>query len=248
MLSVGTSSEFRKAKSNWKSLEDRAAEAIIASATAESITRQAAEDEPTMDLMVKMESGVHAGLQTAAQVQQQLQTAEEEWQSTENDTAMGRGTETIYRDASGRVINIVMKRAEARKQVEEEARKEAIKIEAQKGDVQRAQLAQRREDLADAKYLPVSRFADDKELNEELKDTERWNDPAAQFLTSKKAGKSITGKPLYKGAIPPNRYKIRPGYRWDGVDRGNGFEGDYFKAQNHRKNLKDLDYAWQMDE
>lgn len=27
------------------------------------------------------------------------------------------------------------------------------------------------------------RYADDEDLNDELKDTERWNDPAAGFLT-----------------------------------------------------------------
>lgn len=196
-----------------------------------------------------MESGAHAGLQTADQVTAQLERkqAEERQRFLEDgDEHSGRGKETIYRDASGRIINVAMKRAEARKKVEEDAAKAAAEVEAQKGDVQRAQREQRRSDLAEAKFLPLSRYADDMEMNEELKERERWNDPASQFLT--KAAKSVGGKSLYQGAAMPNRYGIRPGHRWDGVDRGNGFEKEYFAAQNHRRNLKELDYAWQIDE
>ncbi|KAL9033326.1 MAG: hypothetical protein Q9180_006005 [Flavoplaca navasiana] len=141
-----------------------------------------------------------------------------------------------------------MKRAEARKKAEEEAAKAAAEVEAQKGDVQRAERERKKEALKDAKYMPVARYVDDREMNEEMKERERWNDPAAQFLAKKKAGRSVTGKPLYTGAFTPNRYGIRPGHRWDGVDRGNGFEKEYFAARNRRRDLKELDYAWQMDE
>lgn len=196
-----------------------------------------------------MESGAHAGLQTADQVTAQLkrkQTEERQRFLDDGEEVSGRGKETIYRDASGRIINVAMKRAEARKKSEEDAANAAADLEAQKGDVQRAQREQRRADLAEAKFLPLSRYADDMEMNEELKERERWNDPASQFLT--KEGKGVGGKSLYQGPAMPNRYGIRPGHRWDGVDRGNGFEKEYFTAQNHRRNLKELDYAWQMDE
>ena len=196
-----------------------------------------------------MESGAHAGLQTADQVTAQLkrkQAQERQRFLEDGDEHSGRGKETIYRDASGRIINVAMKRAEARKKVEEDAAKAAAEVEAQKGDVQRAQREQRRADLAEAKFLPLSRYADDVEMNEDLKERERWNDPASQFLT--KAGKSVSAKPVYQGPAMPNRYGIRPGHRWDGVNRGNGFEKEYFAAQNHRRNFKELDYAWQMDE
>ena len=88
------------------------------------------------------------------------------------------------------------------------------------------------------------------EMNDELKEKERWNDPAAQFLVRKEGGKGKSGKwtkQVYRGAAAPNRYGIRPGYRWDGVDRGNGWENERFKALNRVARNKELDYAWQED-
>ena len=134
--------------------------------------------------------------------------------------------------------------------------------------------------------MPVARGRDDADMNERMRERERWEDPALGFLTRGKKkkekkkrkgkgrggdeedgdrdgdgdgdeesgddggnrGKSVTGLPLYAGAAPPNRYGIKPGHRWDGVDRGNGFEREYFKARNRRENAETLEYAWQMDE
>ena len=256
------SAEFRRAKKNtWQTIgaptpsanEQAAADAILASTAAESRAHALADDDaPTMeDSAMKMESGAHAGLQTADQVTAQLKRKEAEERQRfreDGDEHSGKGKETIYRDASGRIINVQMKRAEARKKAEEEAAKAAAELEAQKGNVQRAEKEKRKEQLSEAKFMPVARYADDAELNEDLKRKERWNDPAAGFLETKKEGKSVTGKPLYKGSAAPNRYGIRPGHRWDGVDRGTGFEKEYFAARNRRANLKNLDYAWQMDE
>ncbi|KAL8774555.1 MAG: hypothetical protein Q9209_000928 [Squamulea sp. 1 TL-2023] len=257
-----TSAEFRKTKkNNWQTIgtpapssaDQAAADAIIASAAAETSARALVDDDaPAVDdTGMKMESGAHAGLQTADQVTTQLKRkqAEERKRFLEDGAEhSGQGKETIYRDASGRIINVAMKRAEARKKAEEEAAKAAAHIEAQKGDVQRAERERKKEQLKDAKYMTVARYEDDVEMNEEMKEKERWNDPAAMFLTKKKQGRSVTGKPLYAGAAAPNRYGIRPGHRWDGVDRGNGFEKQYFAARNRRRDLKELDYAWQMDE
>ncbi|KAF2115675.1 Pre-mRNA-splicing factor of RES complex-domain-containing protein [Lophiotrema nucula] len=231
------------------------ADAIIAAAVAD--REKAANDEDEAPEMVdavgvlKLESGAHAGLQTAAQVAAQMKKKldEEKRKAAEATKEMGASaTETIYRDASGRVINVAMKRAEARKKAEEEERKKLEKEKAARGDVQNADAAKRREQLADAKHLTIARYADDAELNDDLKDQDRWNDPAAGFVKKKKAGRSITGKPLYKGSFTPNRYGIRPGHRWDGVDRGNGFEGKWFEARNKKANVEKLTYQWQMDD
>jgi pre-mRNA-splicing factor CWC26 len=256
------SAEFRKAKkNNWQTLsgapatlpshgDDAAADAILASAAAERHARQNEEDDeaPMLDDSgEKMASGTRAGLTTGAQFAADM--AAKRAQEDAGDSAMaGAKQETIYRDATGRIVNIAMKRAEARAKEEAKIAKAAAEAEAAKGDVQRAEREKRRTELEDAKLMTVARYADDVEMNDELKEKERWNDPAAGFISKKKKGKSITGRPLYQGSAPPNRYGIRPGHKWDGVDRGTGFESEWFKARNRVDRLKDLDYAWQMDE
>ncbi|KAJ4305420.1 Pre-mRNA-splicing factor cwc26 [Kalmusia sp. IMI 367209] len=229
-----------------------AADAIIASAAAD--RKKADEDEDEAPAIadtegVFMESGARAGLQTAEQVAAAVKKKQDEEKRMAAETAkQGGAGETIYRDASGRIINVAMKRAEARKKAEEEERKKLEKERAARGDVQNAEAERRKQQLKDAKGMTIARYADDAELNDELKEQGRWNDPAAGFLRKKKAGRSITGKPLYQGAFQPNRYGIRPGHRWDGVNRGNGFESEWFKSRNRKANIEKMEYAWQMDE
>jgi pre-mRNA-splicing factor CWC26 len=269
------SAEFRKSKKNaWKVVgtpaptassldtESATADAIIASAAAENTAAAHLDEEPTIedadDGIVKMSDGTHAGLQTAAAVSAQMakrKAAElAAWEAEE--AAMGRDKkgkgkreeETVYRDATGRRIDISMRRAEARREADAAAAKEKAEKEAQLGDVQRALKVQRKEELEEARFMPLARTIDDEDLNRELKSQQRWNDPAAMFLKPESEKRSVSGRPVYKGPAPPNRYGIRPGYRWDGVDRGNGWEAERFKAQNRRGRLKELDFAWQTDE
>lgn len=267
-----SSAEFRKAKtSTWRTIgapppsnsDQAAADAILAAAASESSALKAENDAEDAPAVVsddnddndgpRMESGERAGLQTAEQtaaiVAAQERQRKKDPLASKPQQDGGQGEETIYRDASGRIINIAMKRAEARRLADEKSAKEARENEAQKGDVQRAQLEKRKEDIKEAKYMTLSRYEDDEVMNDELRERERWNDPAAQFLSQKKGGgKSVSGKPVYKGAWMPNRYGIRPGYRWDGVDRGNGFEKEWFQARSRRERVGRLEYEWQMDE
>lgn len=264
------SAEFRKAKkSAWKVVgapalqpqnndaEADSADRIIQEAAAENAAAMQDDEAPAVDGdaedVVKMGDGTHAGLQSAAAVAQQFEKRKREeaaaWQAEQGG---GKGKkkgseETVYRDATGRRIDLSMRRNEARRELDEQARKEREEKEAQKGDVQRALKDKRREDLDEARFMPLARTVDDVEMNQELKERDRWNDPAAQFLVKKKERRSVTGKPMYKGAVPPNRYGIRPGHRWDGVDRSNGWEGERFKALNRTQRNKELDFAWQMD-
>ncbi|KAG8213119.1 Pre-mRNA-splicing factor of RES complex-domain-containing protein [Butyriboletus roseoflavus] len=155
--------------------------------------------------------------------------------------------ETVYRDASGRKIDMKLARAEAARKKREKQEKEAQKMEWGKGLTQREEEQKRRIQLEKNKSLPFSRQADDMELNEELMARDRWNDPAATFLT--KQTSKITKKPEYRGPPPPpNRFGIKPGYRWDGVDRGNGFEKKWFQRINDRKRTETASYEWSVDD
>ena len=64
--------------------------------------------------------------------------------------------------------------------------------------------------------------------------------------TSTNASSSLNNKikPTYKGpASRPNRYNIKPGYRWDGIDRStNNFEEKVFKRIYEGKRIHDDSY------
>ena len=47
---------------------------------------------------------------------------------------------------------------------------------------------------------------------------------------------------------PINRYSIRPGRHWDGVNRSTGFEDKYFKTMNERKYSDQQAKAWGQED
>ncbi|PFH53014.1 hypothetical protein AMATHDRAFT_45916 [Amanita thiersii Skay4041] len=155
--------------------------------------------------------------------------------------------ETVYRDASGRKIDTKAARAEAARLKREREEREAKKMEWGKGLVQREDKEKHQQELEKQKTRAFARYADDSELNEELKSKELWNDPAAAFLTKKR--NKGPKKPEYKGPPPPpNRFGIKPGYRWDGVDRSNGFEKKWFQNINNRSRQTAEYHAWSVDD
>jgi pre-mRNA-splicing factor CWC26 len=47
---------------------------------------------------------------------------------------------------------------------------------------------------------------------------------------------------------PPNRYHIKPGRHWDGVDRSNGFEVAMFKRQNQLRQREQEAFMWAQED
>ncbi|KAH0844995.1 Pre-mRNA-splicing factor cwc26 [Fonsecaea pedrosoi] len=292
------SAEFRKKKGggSWKVVataasttsltsgnrdEDQEADRIIAEAAEESrLRRQEIEDEdaPTIveekDGGPRMQSGIRAGLQTAADTaalvekeerekQKELESLNSRTKSRKHKDRSVKEEETIYRDATGRRIDISLKRAEARAAAEEKARAERKAKEDAMGDVQRREREERRKELEEAKFLSLARGVDDEAMNDELRAKIRWDDPMAEYMaqqqaeeaatdravSTKNSGRVAVRKKVYTGPpAAPNRYGILPGWRWDGVDRSNGFEKEWFQARSKRGREEELRYQWQMDE
>ncbi|KAM0749203.1 hypothetical protein T439DRAFT_326948 [Meredithblackwellia eburnea MCA 4105] len=153
---------------------------------------------------------------------------------------------TVYRDASGKKIDMKLKRADEAKQKRDEMEREMKKMEWGKGLVQKDEVERRKREAEEEKGRPMARYADDKRLNDELKEQDRWNDPAAAFLTKDKKKKSSGYSfPAYQGPPPPpNRFGIKPGYRWDGVDRSNGFEAKFMQRGNAARVRGAEAHAW----
>lgn len=108
--------------------------------------------------------------------------------------------------------------------------------------------------------LPV----DDPKLEKMRKEALRDGDPMAEYFaknqekersrrgkdsSSEGIGNGATAKPLYKGPNPtPNRFGIRPGYRWDAIDRGNGFEKKVLLSLSEKSALKEDEYKWRVSD
>lgn len=117
-----------------------------------------------------------------------------------------------------------------------------------KGVKQDRDRAERVAEAAHEMAKPLARFAGDDDLEQHLRAVERDGDPMAQFLAKKKA-KNQPSRPVYRGpAAAPNRFGILPGYRWDGVDRSNGYEKKYFEKHNKTLAVSEEAYKWSVSD
>ena len=105
------------------------------------------------------------------------------------------------------------------------------------------------------------RYKDDAELDALLQTRSRWGDPMAAAAARKQreamrnastAGRGevagVQKRPVYMGDAWINRFSIKPGFRWDGVDRSNGWEQKRFLHLNNRKHFRGQAAAWSMSD
>uniref|UniRef100_A0A914NG89 BUD13 homolog n=1 Tax=Meloidogyne incognita TaxID=6306 RepID=A0A914NG89_MELIC len=114
-----------------------------------------------------------------------------------------------------------------------------------KGIAQIKEREEKLEEMQQALGEGFTRHKDDEALNEHLKKQLHSEDPMAEYFRVKNHKIQMrTGivYPTYKGQCPPNRYEIKPGYRWDGVDRSNGFESKMSLEKNKKIAHKELTY------
>lgn len=118
--------------------------------------------------------------------------------------------ETIYRDASGRIIDIKQKQAD---------------LKAQKlKQVEQSEVTEIRTSMADQT----------KQEHEIFKPKlSNFEDPMNSFTEKIEKEDTKMMKYIYnKGINVPNRFDIPAGYFWDGIDRSNGFEELIIRKQN----------------
>lgn len=205
--------------------------------------RKTYDSDDSEDTRERMSSGHVAGLQKAGDFRdaekQVQQKRREEAQTMVDKHGMG---ETVYRDELGQKMDSVpVKKLPQLNQQEQE--------QLNKGRVQKEQEASFQNRFRELQESTFARHADDHGLEGLRKDVIRKGDPMAAYAVKKKATlRAATGKPerpVYKGPAPkPNRFGIRPGYRWDGVDRGNGFEDKALASKFSSNHKKEQAYRW----
>jgi pre-mRNA-splicing factor CWC26 len=142
----------------------------------------------------------------------------------------------------------------------EEEEKEMQQRQMNKGTRQKLEDEARLRELEEAANMTLARGVEDTKMEERKKSVIREGDPMAMYAWKKQqeknskeakcsggsaAAAAIPLKPIYKGPQPkPNRYGIRPGYRWDGIDRGNGFEDKVLEMLHSKGRKKEEAYKW----
>ncbi|RSH80337.1 Pre-mRNA-splicing factor cwc26 [Apiotrichum porosum] len=245
---------FKKGKSAWATVgatalplpagvKEEPRDAASDDAGPSTTTAGAQEQQPKQQLTKR-----RGGLRTAKQLAEEAKVTAAEQRSPSPEPGGPDPTQTVYRDQSGKVLDVEALRQEARRAEEEEKRKEAERKEWSKGLAQRQAREERVREEKAMGNKDVARYADDEAMNREMKDVERWNDPAANFATTKKGKKKGPKIPVYKGSWPENRFGLAPGYRWDGVDRSNGFEKKWLQAQNTYARTAVEASKWSMED
>mmetsp|Transcript_7140 Transcript_7140/g.10561 ORF Transcript_7140/g.10561 Transcript_7140/m.10561 type:complete len:461 (-) Transcript_7140:120-1502(-) len=178
----------------------------------------------------KMTSGHIAGLQSSSDFQSAEQKIK---QKNMIDTqSLNRG-ETVYRSKDGKSVQVSSHSSHGdRDEIENPA-------DLNVGAVQR----QRAMDLSIQKQImSQSTFA------RSVDDADQWRrsriregDPMAK----RDSARGESSKKTYKGPQPKaNRFGIGPGYRFDGIDRGNGFEDKVLAVLYGKGRKKEEAYKW----
>ena len=166
-------------------------------------------------------------------------------------TGRGEGEQvTTYRDKSGKRMELGehLKEQAAIEAAAKVAEEKALK-EFRRGAKQKEDEVKRRREMELLAGEGLARHVNDERLEAQLKSEMRADDPMAKYMekvvTAREDAAGIVRKRTYRGPPPPpNRYQINPGYRWDGVHRGNGFEAKVLAKLAGRGLHNEKAHAW----
>ncbi|EPS73826.1 hypothetical protein M569_00932 [Genlisea aurea] len=184
----------------------------------------------------------------------------------------GRNAAAVYRDkATGQRMTREAFLDSQKKQLKKDSPPKEVKLEWGKGLAQKREAEARLQDMESEKNKPFARTRDDPDLDKMLKERVRWGDPMAHLVRKKHSEEDDAMLPdlgddegmKRSGFIIPqqvpnhswikrgieaaaNRYGIKPGRHWDGVDRSNGYEKELFKRTNDRRATEQEAYLWSV--
>lgn len=208
-------------------------------------------DEEDLDCL-RQKARKRAGLHTREELTHLTRLEKEDQErrfkelQDKNKKGSGVNEKTVYRDRTGRVKSVEEEQARIRQEEHERAEKERQRKEQAKGTTQKRELERQRAEVESMKSKPFARGWG--ELDQEKKERIHWNDPMRQQAESQKAKKYAKSKPVYEGSFETNRFNIRPGHKWDGVDRSNGYERRWFKAKYENENKKKQAFQWSIEQ
>ncbi|XP_042065937.1 BUD13 homolog [Salvia splendens] len=208
-----------------------------------------------------------AGLFSGKDIRKQINKEKKDsWLSFKkmDPSVSGRDAEAIYRDKTGKR----MSKEEYLKSQKKEEKPKEIKLEWGKGLAQKREAEARIQEMEEEKDKPFARSRDDPDIDAMLKDRVRWGDPMAHLAKKKQLdallpnlGDSERMKEsgfIIPQEVPthswirrgidatPNRYGIKPGRHWDGVDRSTGYEKELFKRTNDKRATEAEAYLWSV--
>ncbi|VDO98218.1 unnamed protein product [Soboliphyme baturini] len=147
----------------------------------------------------------------------------------------GQNAETVVRKK-------IVKRGKPESTEEQKELKKKIEQKYQlwnKGVKQHEMRTVKLQEMAKEIDKPLARYRDDADLESFLKVL------FAPILCGRLIRISSLELPKYTGPLPPpNRFGILPGFRWDGLDRSNGFEDKLLSQKNLRKAEEEEYYKW----
>ncbi|XP_077447753.1 BUD13 homolog [Stigmatopora argus] len=198
-----------------------------------------------------MLSGGKAGLISSDVLRKEKEEARSRDGNNRELENASRHAQTVFRDKSGKKRDLESEREEQKRKAGEKAAKDEKYAQWGKGLAQGQMQQQRLEDAVHEAQKPLARNYDDEDLDRMLREQVRDGDPMAAMLQRKKERKTqgVKEKPLYRGPPPPlNRFNLLPGYRWDGVNRSNGFEEKRYTRIADKKALQQEAYKWSVED